>query len=78
MGLQFSASLAAVEAVQIHHLAPCHHKITNKHLGGVCGCIDLGQCAQLGVGAEDQIDTGAPPSKLAIFAAATCKNIRLL
>ena len=38
-----------VEAVQVHHLVPCRHKVLDKLLLRVRRGIDLGQGAQLGV-----------------------------
>jgi hydrogenase expression/formation protein HypE len=50
-----------VEAVQVHHLGPGGDEVAHE-LGPRCRLrVDLGQRAQLRVGAEDQVDTGRRP-----------------
>ncbi len=53
-----------VEAVQVHDLGPGGDEGVDELLLRVgCG-VDLGEGAELGVGAEDQVDTGGCPLDL--------------
>src|SRR5574341_2374288 len=47
-----------VEAIKVHHLGPGRDEVFDKLLLRVSAGIDLGQRAQLGVRAEDQVDAG--------------------
>ena len=50
-----------VEAIQIHDLIPRRDEIVDEFLSGVGAAVHLGQSAQLGMGAEDQIDSRGGP-----------------
>ena len=53
------SNLSNIETIQVHHLAPGRHEVMHERLLRVAGCIDFRECAELGVGTEDQIDDGA-------------------
>ena len=48
-----------IEAIQVHYLVPGSYEVMYELLLGVVLGIDFGQGTQLGVRAEDQVDTGA-------------------
>ena len=50
-----------VEAIEIHHLAPCRHKVAYKRLLGVVTGIDFRDGPELGIRTEDEIDDGTGP-----------------
>ena len=54
--------LRQVEAVQHHHLVPGGDEVSDELRLGVVAGVDLGECPQLGVGAEDQVDRGCRSS----------------
>src|SRR3546814_2264192 len=62
--------LRQVEAVEVHHLVPCRHEVVHELFLRVAGGVHLGQCAQLRVRAEHQIDHGGSPFALAAVAVA--------
>src|SRR6478672_13438184 len=47
-----------VEAVELHDLHPGRDEVVDELLVGVLAGVDLRERAQLGVGAEDQVDRG--------------------
>ena len=49
-------SLDRVEAIQGHDLRPRVDEVPDERLPAVVGCVDLRDGAQLGVGAEDEVD----------------------
>src|SRR5680860_1857566 len=55
---------AQVEPVEFGDLAPGRDKVAHELLRGVVARIDLGQGAQLGIRAEQQIDTRAAAHQL--------------
>src|SRR5258706_13506623 len=57
-------ALAEVEAIEVHHLAPCGHEVTDEFLLRVLGTVDLRDGTELGVRAEHQIDTRGGPLAL--------------
>lgn len=73
-GSSFQTSKASpapqIKPIQIHHLDPGRDEVLHKLLLRIRAGIDLGQCPQLGVGAEDQVDAGAGPFDLAGLAVA--------
>src|SRR5687767_12926412 len=70
-----STSFRKVEAVETHHLVPRSHEVTHELLVRVVRCVDLCDSSQLGVVAEDQIDSGAGPSDSSGDAIATFVEI---
>ena len=53
--------LREVEPVEIHHLGPGGHEVVDELGLRVRGAVDFRKGAELGVGAEDEIDAGAGP-----------------
>src|SRR4051794_26114805 len=56
-----SPTLAKIEAIEVHHLGPRGHEIFHELLLRVGARINLRECAQLCVRAEDQVGAGARP-----------------
>src|SRR5215475_5761763 len=54
-----------VEPVEIHDLVPCGHEVAHELRLCVLAPVDLSDRAELGVGAEDQVETAAGPPRLA-------------
>ena len=54
-----------VEAVGLHDVRPGRDEVVDELLVGVVARVDLGEGAQLGVGAEEQVDAAAGPRLLA-------------
>ncbi|OBQ38103.1 MAG: hypothetical protein AN484_24515 [Aphanizomenon flos-aquae WA102] len=57
--------LGEVEAVELHHLGPGGDEVLHELLLAVGAGVDLGQGAELRVGAEDEVDGGRVPLHLA-------------
>ncbi len=53
--------LGKVEAVQVHHLVPDADKVMDKFLRRIVARKNFGEGAELGVGAEHQINAGGGP-----------------
>src|SRR6185312_10395431 len=53
--------LGEIEPVRVHHLCPGRHEVLDEFLFRIGRGIDLGECAQLRVRAEDQVDARAGP-----------------
>ena len=54
-----------VEAVKVHYLVPRRYKVVQEFFLGVLTTIDLRDGPELGVGTEDEVDTGAGPLEFA-------------
>src|SRR5689334_6567368 len=54
-----------VEAVEVHDLVPGGDEVAHELLLRVVAGVDLGQGAELGVRAEDQVDPARAPPELA-------------
>src|SRR5690349_25045662 len=54
-----------VEPVEVHDLVPRGHEVAHELLPRVVARVDLGERPELGVGAEDQVETAAGPLQLA-------------
>jgi hypothetical protein len=50
-----------IETIKVHHFGPGCHEVVDKLLLGIRTSIDFGQCPELGVRTEDEIDTRAGP-----------------
>ena len=50
-----------VEAIEVHHLGPGRDEVADELLLRVRTAINFGQRTELGVRAEEEIDTGAGP-----------------
>jgi len=61
----FSDPSPDVEAIEVHHLVPGRHEILDELLLRVLAGVDLGQGAQLGVRAEDEVRARGSPLQLA-------------
>ena len=73
----FAATLLLqVEAVQGHYLGPGRDEGLHEVFLGISGGVELGYGAQLGVGAEDQVDRSGRPLDLTRGAVATFVNAR--
>lgn len=57
-----------VETIGVHDLVPRRNEVMHELLLGVGTTVAFGQSPELGIGAEDQIDTGAGPLDFASFA----------
>ena len=64
-----------IEAIKVHHFGPGCHEVLDKLLLAVCASIDLGQCPELGVRTEDEIDTRAGPPDFASLAIAALEHV---
>jgi len=42
-----SSELPEIEAIKVHHLVPCGHKVTQKRLLPVAACIDFRERSKL-------------------------------
>ena len=67
-----------VESIKIHHFGPSGGEILDELLLPVRATVDLGQSAELGVGAEDEIDTRAGPFEFTRLSIAALENVRCL
>ena len=56
-----------VEAVCVHDFGPGRDEVVDEFFFGVVRGVDLGDGAELGVGAEDEIDGGGGPLYLSAF-----------
>ena len=70
----FQPGSALVKAIEIHHLVPGLHEVVHELLLRVVVCVDFSDCAQLGIGAEHQVDGGGRPFELARGAITTLVN----
>src|SRR5258708_19299256 len=68
-------SLGDVKTVKVHHLVPRRQKVLDKLRLRVRAPVDLGQGPELGVGAEDEIDTRAGPLQFARLAIAPFEHV---
>src|SRR4051794_30004050 len=50
-----------IEAIEIHHLAPCGREVFHKRLLRVVTCIHFRYRSELGVRTEEEIDARAGP-----------------
>ena len=66
-----------VETVKVHDFVPCRHKIVQELLPGVLTSVNFRQSPELGVGTEDQVNTGAGPLELTRLAIAPFKHVRV-
>ena len=64
-----------VEAIEVHHLGPGCDEVVDELLVGVGTSVDFGQGAELGVRAEDEVDTRAGPLHFATLAAAAFEYV---
>jgi hypothetical protein len=64
-----------LEAIVVHHLVPRSHEVLHELLLRVLLRVKLGDGAQLGVRAEDEVDGGAGPLELACGAVATLVHV---
>ena len=64
-----------IEPVKVHYLVPCRYKIVHELLQGILTCVDFRQGPELGVRAEDEIDTGAGPFEFARCAITTLEHV---
>ena len=64
-----------VEAVKVHYLVPHRCKVVQKLLLGVFTTIDFRDGPELGVRAEDEVDTGAGPLEFARCSITTLEHV---
>ncbi len=57
-----------VEAVEVHDLGPGGDEVSDEFVAGIGTGVDFGDGAQLGVGAEDEVDVGGCPLQFSGFA----------
>jgi len=64
--------LLQVKPVEVHHLGPGGDEGVDEFFFGVGGGVDLGEGAELRVGAEDEVDAGGGPLRLSGLAVYRC------
>jgi hypothetical protein len=64
-----------IETIKVHHFGPGCHEVLDKLLLTICASIDLGQCPELGVRTEDEIDTRAGPPGFASLAIVALEHV---
>ena len=69
------ARSAEVETVEVHDFVPGCYEVVQELLLGVRAGVDFRQGAELGVGAENEIDTGGGPFERARCAIATLEDV---
>src|ERR1700728_4178485 len=63
--LSFPLTSRQVVTIKVHHLVPRSREVLHKRLLRVVTGIDLGDCPELGVRTEHQVDTGCGPLRFA-------------
>src|ERR1035437_4145856 len=64
-----------VESIEVHHLVPRGDEVAHELLLRVVARVDLRDCTELGVRAEDEVDATACPLQLARQAVAAHERL---
>ena len=63
----FLFALPELEAIKIHYLVPCGDEVMHELLLCIVASVDFRDGPELGVGTEDEVDTGGGPLEFAGF-----------
>src|ERR1700730_7664201 len=64
-----------IETIQVHHLGPSRHEVTDELLLRIGATINFGERPELSVGAEDEIDARAGPFQLTGFTVTSFEHV---
>src|SRR5688572_15680383 len=64
-----------VEPIEVHDFVPCGNEVAHELLLCVVTCVDLRECAELGMRTEDEVGGRGGPPDLARGAVATLVQV---